>query len=127
VLEKYPKEVKLVHKFVTAHDFSMKAATAAMAANDQGKFWEFHDSLFENQDSLNDAKIIEIAKTLKLDMKRFSKKLEDPALPQWIARDFDDAKRLGVLSTPWVYVNGKHLTERSLPDLVNAINKELGK
>jgi protein-disulfide isomerase len=127
VLEKYPTEVKLVHKFVTAHDFSMKAATAAMAANDQGKFWEFHDQLFENQDSLSEAKIIEIAKSLKLDLIRFNRKLKDPALPEFIARDFDEAKRLGVLATPWVYVNGKHLTDRSFPDLVDAINKELTK
>jgi protein-disulfide isomerase len=127
VLEKYPKEVKLVHKFVTAHDFSMKAATAAMAANDQGKFWEFHDQLFDNQDSLSDAKITEIATTLKLDLNRFNKKLQDPALTQWIARDFEEAKRLGVLATPWIYVNGRHLTERSFPDLVDAINKELAK
>jgi len=127
VLEKYPKEVKLVHKFVTAHDFSMKAATAAMAADDQGKFWEFHDQLFGNQDFLSDAQITEIAKTLKLDLKRFNKKLKDPALPEFIAHDFDDAKKLGVLATPWVYVNGRHLTERSLPDLVDAINKELAK
>lgn len=127
MLEKYPNEVKLVHKFVTAHDFSMKAATAAMAANDQGKFWEFHDQLFENQDSLSDAKLIEIAKTLQLDLKRFNNKLQDPALPEFIARDFDDAKKLGVLATPWVYVNGRHLTERSLPDLIDAVNKELAK
>jgi protein-disulfide isomerase len=127
VLEKYPNEVKLVHKFVTAHDFSLKAATAAMAANDQGKFWQFHDQLFENQDSLSDAKVIEIAKSLKLDLERFNKKLKDPALPEFITRDFDEAKRLGVLATPWVYVNGRHLTDRSLPDLVDAINKELAK
>ena len=98
-----------------------------MAAYDQGKFWEFHDKLFENQDSLNDAKIIEIAKTLKLDLNRFNKKLQDPALPELISRDLDDAKRLGVLATPWVYVNGRHLTERSLPDLFDAVNKELAK
>jgi protein-disulfide isomerase len=127
VLEQYPKDVKLVHKFITAHDFSLKAATAAMAANDQGKFWEFHDKLFENQKSLNEAKIFEIAGLLKLDPGRFKVKMKDPALAELIGNDFDEAKKLGVLATPWVYVNGRHLVDRSYPDLVNAINKELKK
>lgn len=125
MLEKYPKEVKLVHKFIPAHDFSMKAATAALAADEQGKFWEFHDKLFENQSVLNDAKVIEIATMLKLNMDRFRKKMEDPALEALVDRDYADAKKLGISATPWVYINGIHLKERSLPGFVTAIDKEL--
>ena len=125
MLEKYPKEVKLAHKIIPAHDFTLKAATAALAADEQGKFWEFHDKLFENQSVLNEAKIIEIAGMLKLDMARFRKKKNDPALKELIDRDFSDAKRLGILATPWVYLNGRHLEERTFPDFVDAIDKEL--
>jgi protein-disulfide isomerase len=103
----------------------LKAATAALAADEQGKFWEFHDKLFENQSVLNEAKIIEIAGMLKLDMARFRKKKNDPALKELIDRDFSDAKRLGILATPWVYLNGRHLEERTFPDFVDAIDKEL--
>lgn len=127
MLEKYPLEVKLVHKFIPAHDFTLKAATAALAADEQGKFWEFHDKLFENQSVLNDAKIKEIAGMLKLDMARFRKKTNDPALKKLINRDYDDALKLGISATPWVYINGRHLKGRSLPDFVDAIDKELGK
>lgn len=127
MLEKYPKEVKLVHKFIPAHDFTWKAATAALAADEQGKFWEFHDKLFENQSVLNEPKLIEIAGMLKLNMERFRKKMKDPALKTLIKRDYDDALRLGIPATPWVYINGRHLKERSLPDFVDAIDKELKK
>jgi len=125
VLEKYPKEVRLTHKFIPAHDFTMKAATAALAADEQGKFWEFHDKLFENQSVLNDAKVIEIAGMLKLNMDRFRKKMQDPALKALVDRDYADAKKLGVSATPWIYINGRHLKDRSLPGFVTAIDKEL--
>ena len=125
MLEKYPKEVKLAHKIIPAHDFTWKAATAALAADEQGKFWEFHDKLFENQSVLNDPMVIEIARMLKLDKDRFIRKMKDPAIADLIRRDANDAKALGIPATPWVYINGRHLEERSLPDFVNAIDKEL--
>lgn len=127
MLERFPKEVKLVHKFIPAHDFSMKAAIAALAADEQGKFWEFHDQLFENQSVLNDPKIVEIAGALKLDLKRFREKMKDPALEALISRDYAEAKKLGIPATPWIYINGRHPPERSLADLVDAVNKEVMK
>lgn len=127
VLEKYPKEVKLVHKFVPAHDFTWKAATAALAANEQGKFWQFHDQLFENQGVLDEEKLFEIAEALKLDMECFRKKMEGPTVMELISWDFDDTKDLGIPATPWVYVNGRHLVNRSLSGFIIAIDKELGK
>jgi protein-disulfide isomerase len=125
VLEKYPKEVKLVHKFVPAHDFTWKAAAAALAADEQGKFWEYHDQLFENQLVLNEAKLIAIAGMLKLDLDRFRKKMTDPAVYEVIRKDFSDTKELGVTTTPWAYINGRHLKERTLPGFVKAIDQEL--
>ena len=127
MLEKYPKDVKLVHKIIPAHDFSWKAATAALAAYEQGKFWEFHDKLFENQMVLNEAKITEIAGILKLNMDRFTEKMKDPAIDELIRRDFNDARELGIPATPWIYINGRHIKERSLPNFSNAIDKELKK
>jgi len=64
VLEKYPQQVKLAFKNfpLPSHRFATKAAIAALAANAQGKFWEFHDALFKNYTSLDDAKIQQIAR-----------------------------------------------------------------
>ena len=53
--------------------------------------------------------------------------MKDPAVKEVITRDFDDAEKFGILATSWVYINGRHLTERSLPDLIDAIHKELKK
>ena len=126
MLEKYPNDVKLVHKFLPhTRDFSVKAATAALAADEQGKFWEFHDKLFENQDVLNDPKVIEIAGTLKMDVNRFRKKMQDPALQELIERDLNEARELEIIGTPDVYINGTHLKDRSLSGFVDAIGKEL--
>ena len=72
-------------------------------------------------------KLIEIAGMLKLNMNRFKEKMKDPALKELINHDYDDAKKLGITATPWVYINGRHLKERSLPDFVDAIDKELKK
>ncbi len=57
MLEQYPNDVKLVFKnfpLTRIHKFAMDAAVASMAANQQGKFWEFHAGLFKNYNNLND-------------------------------------------------------------------------
>lgn len=127
VLEKYPNDVKLVNKLCPNHDFSREAIEAAYAAWDQGKFWEYHDLLFYNQLVLNKPKFIEIAKELHLDLKRFTKKMKDPAIQQLIDRDWEDVGRLRILGTPTVYVNGKVLNDRSLQGFQKAIDGELNK
>lgn len=96
-----------------------------MAADDQGKFWGYHDQLFENQKLLNEEKLIEIAGKLKLNMDKFRKKMRDPAIRKLIERDFDDAKKLGITATPWIYINGRHIRDTGFQNLVNVINKEL--
>jgi protein-disulfide isomerase len=127
VLGKYPNDVKLVYKLCPNHDFSKEAIAAAYAAWDQGKFWEYHDKLFYNQLVLNKPRVTAIAKDLHLDLKRFTKKMEDPAIQQLIDRDWEDVSRLGILGTPTVYVNGKILNDRSLQGFQSAIEGELRK
>ncbi len=80
VLKKYPKDVKLVFKNfpLPMHPFAMKASQAAMAADAQGKFWEYHDLLFSNQSMFSDAKFEEFRQTLKLDKAKFDKVMNSP-------------------------------------------------
>jgi protein-disulfide isomerase len=130
VLEKNPKEVKLVHKNfpLNKHRFAIKAATAALAANKQGKFWEFHDRLFKNYKNLNDTKIQEIAKELALDLDRFDKDMKDPAVQKLIFRDIKDARQAGVRGIPTVFIGGKLMkTRRSLLSFQQMIDAELKK
>jgi protein-disulfide isomerase len=129
VLDKYPQDVKLVHKNfpLSKHKFALKAAKAALAADKQGKFSEFHEKLFENQRSLNDAKVQKIAAELTLDMAQFEKDKNDPAFQKLIVRDTQEARRAGVRGVPTVYINGKLLRSRSLKAFQQMIDLELKK
>jgi protein-disulfide isomerase len=129
VLEKYPQDVKLVHKNfpLSKHKFAVQAAKAALAADKQGKFSEFNEKLFKNQRSLNDATVQKIATELSLDMARFDKDKNDPAFQKLIVRDTKEARRAGVRGVPAVYINGKLLRSRSLRAFEQMIDAELQK
>lgn len=130
MLEKYPNKIKLIFKnfpLSSIHPFAYKAAVAALAAHAQGKFGEFHNTLFENYNTLNDAKIQEIAKKLKLDMDRFNRALKDPSLEKLIARDITEGRQAGIEGIPALFVNGKFPPEGSLQGLEDLIEAELKK
>ena len=129
MLDKYPQEVKLVHKNfpLSKHKFAVKAAKAALAADKQGKFSEFSKKLFENQRSLNDATVQKIATELGLDMAKFEKDKNDPAFQKLIVRDTKEARLAGVRGVPTVYINGKLLRSRSLMAFQQMIDLELKK
>ena len=129
MLDKFPKNVKLVIKNfpLRNHKFAYKAATAALAANVQGKFWEFHSKLFKNYNALNDAKIQDIAKELGLDIEKFNKDMKSPAIESLIAKDMDNGRQIGVRGTPTIFINGKTLRNRSLPGIYQVIEAELKK
>jgi len=127
VLDQYPKKVKLVIKNfpLSRHTFARKAAQAAMAAKAQGKFWEFRRELFENHQSLSDAKILEIAKGLELDMARFTKDMNSRSVRDFVTRDIVNGRQIGVRGTPSIFVNGKRVKIRTPFDLFTVIDAEL--
>lgn len=129
VLEKYPNDVKIAFKNfpLKNHKFAMPAALAALAANEQGKFWEFHDLLFKHYNKLNDQKIQEIAQTVGLDLEAYEKKKKDPAIRKRVNQDLADGRRAGVRGTPTIFINGIRLRDRSLKGFQAAINKQLQK
>ena len=129
VLEKYPKDVKLVYKNfpIRSHKFARQAAAAALAANRQGKFWEMHDRLFEKYDQLNNTEIRNIARSIGLDMKRLERDMKDREIQSMITRDIEEGGRIGVRGTPTVFVNGKLLQQRSLQGFSAMIDSELKK
>lgn len=129
VLDKYPNDVKVVAKNfpLNFHKNARKAATAALAAHDQGRFWDFHAKLFENLSSLSDEKIQSIAQELQLDMPRFNNKIKDIKIQQFIDRDIEEGRRIGVQGTPSIFINGKPLKDRSLQGFQKMIDAELKK
>ncbi len=129
VLEKNPKDVKLVYKNfpLRNHKFARPAAIAALAAGKQGKFWEFHDLLFKDYNRLNEQKFQEIARELNLDMEKFEKDQKDPEILALISRDMSEGGRVGVRGTPTLFVNGRLLKNRSLAGFQDMIDKEVKK
>lgn len=127
MLDKYPNEIKLVYKNfpLQNHKLAVKAAKAALAANAQGKYWDFHDHLYKNYRDLNDLKIQEIAKKLHLDVERLNKDMKDPALQRLIIRDVKNGREIGVSGVPAVFVNGKRLKNRNLQGFEQMIVTEL--
>ena len=128
-LAKHPKEVKVVFKQfpLAMHKLAQSAALASLAAHRQGKFWQYHDLLFENQKSLSEAKYIELARKIGLDLERFNKDYKAPVNQQTLERDMADAQLAGVRGTPTIFVNGRRLKERNIKDLQQMISQELGK
>jgi len=130
VLGQYPNDVKLVFKnfpLTRIHKSAMKASLAALAANQQGKFWEYHEELLSNYNKLSDAKFDEIAKSLGLNMEQFEEDLKNPALAAMVQRDLQNGVEAGVRGTPSIFVNGRLLKQRSLAGFKQIIDAELAK
>lgn len=100
-----------------SHPNSWAAATAALAAGRQGRFWEFHDALFENYNQLSPRKINDIARDLKLDVTRLNLEMNHPEVTAALKRDMAEAARLSIGGTPTVFVNGRILRDHSLESL----------
>jgi protein-disulfide isomerase len=129
VLKKYPQSVKLVFKNfpLRNHRFAAKAAAAALAANRQGKFWEFYDELFKNYNRLSDKKISEIARKLGLNEAQFKRDRKDPLILAKIRKDYQEGMKLGVKGIPTVFVNGRRVRSRSVQGFQAIIERELKK
>jgi protein-disulfide isomerase len=129
VLEQYSGNVKVVYKNypLKSHKYARQAAIAVIAADRQGKFWAFHDLLFKNYKQLSDQKIRDISVILGMDTERFQNDLKDPQIQEIINQEISEAARLGVNSTPTVFINGKRLRDRRLQGFQAQIEKELRK
>lgn len=128
VLEKNPETVKIVFKNMPLkfHKTAEPAALAALAAHEQGKFWEFHDKLFAAK-KLNLAVIQSIATELNLDMERYKKDMNSSKIRAKLQKDLADAQKAGVTGTPTVFINGRTPKQRSLQGFQVLIDDELKK
>ena len=92
------------------HKNAQVAAEASLAANDQGKFWEFHDMMFENQKQLTRDSLEGYAKKLGLDMKKFTKALDDKTFEAAVKDDLKLGELAAVSGTPSMFINGSRVT-----------------
>lgn len=114
VLSTYGDRVRLVWKdfpVVSIHPEARNAATAARCAQQQFKFWEFHDALFDQPDQLGLERYSEIAKQLGLNETEFAACLRDEAGTKLIDGNVAEAARFGISSTPTLFIGRYVLTE----------------
>ena len=90
----------------SSHPHAEKAAEAAKAASDQGRFWEMHDHLYEHQHQLTGEHLHAHAQVLGLDLKCFDQDLADNVYAPRVREDFMSGVRSGVNGTPTLFING---------------------
>lgn len=127
LLKRYPNKIKIVYKNypLKMHKFARKAAAAAMAAHEKGKFWEFHDELFAHYHNMNDAVIKKIQKKLNLNTPEFETLMNSPKIKRKIQQDILQGQSIGVTSTPTVFVNGRLQKNKRLEGFIETIDNEL--
>ena len=88
------------------HPEAQEAAEAAEAAGAQGRFWQMHDLLFQNQDALKRKNLLAFAESLGLEMDRFGTELKKRVYEERVREDFRRGVQNGVYQTPGLFLNG---------------------
>lgn len=123
------KPVRLIYRHFpqeTPRSQSQRAAEAAEAAGNQGKFWEMHTRLLENQHALDDAGLIASAAIVGVNTAQFAGELESGANAETVRAQFRSGLESGVRSTPTFFINGvRHDGEWDAESLLDAIRASL--
>ncbi|MBI3769855.1 MAG: DsbA family protein [Deltaproteobacteria bacterium] len=112
VMQVYGDKVRLVFRDypLPMHSQARPAAEAAGCANAQGKFWEYHAKLFDNQTALGEDKLKQYAKDVGLDEAKFAECFTKKPFKAAIDQDVADGMKVGVNGTPAFFVNGRMLS-----------------
>jgi protein-disulfide isomerase len=127
IAHQYGDKVKLVARDfpLDQHAHARKAAEAAEAAREQGKYWEYVALLFKNQNALEVTKLKEYATQVGLDRVKFDQALDSGKFADKVQRDLREGYKIGINSTPTVFINGKRVRDRSPEGLKAAIDAAL--
>jgi protein-disulfide isomerase len=109
ILKAYPTQVKLIFKQfpLEEHPQADLAATAAVAAQKQGKFWQMHDALFAHSDALSRKSILGYAKEIGLDVDKLETDMDTTAVRETVERDVQDGNDANVQGTPTIFIDGQ--------------------
>lgn len=134
VVEEYGDDLRFEYRhfpLTAIHPYAAPAARASEAAGQQGKFWEMHDLLFENQSVWTrgtqvDAYFIQLAEQLELDIPTFRRQLGSSVINQAVVDDVRDAQDRGFTGTPTFLLNGKKMSFETYADFKKQIEDALG-
>lgn len=131
IIKQNPEAVKLIYRdfpVLTLHTEAVVAAEAANCAQKQGAFWGYHDSLFDNQESLGSELYLALAQSMNLNIEQFTNCLDNHLTLAEIQKDLSDGVAAGVTGTPTWFVNGRMvagaLTQESWQKIINSVIKE---
>jgi protein-disulfide isomerase len=129
LLTKYASDMTLYFKhFPISSSNALNAANAAAAAQNQGKFWQFSDKVWENSEHLTPAVLEGIAKEIGLDFSRWYSEVGSDDVRAHVQRDKVEARSLEIHRTPAIFINGRRYTdELDLASLSDWIDEELGR
>jgi protein-disulfide isomerase len=126
--DKYGDKIRLVHMDypLPFHSHAMDAAKAARCANEQGKFWQFHDALFADQSKLAPTDLKATAKTLGMNSDKFDACFDSAKYDSQIKADQAAGEKVGVDGTPAFFIDGRPLTgAQPIPKFQDLIDDEL--
>lgn len=109
VLKKYSDKMRIVYRHmpINPSGISRKVAAASICADQQGKFWEYHDLAFKDQEKLDENSPLKLANELKLDEAKIKTCLDDPKTKEALDASEAEGRSLGVNGTPAFFLNGK--------------------
>ena len=119
LVKEYGDKVRLVTRDfpLTQHAEAFKAAEAAEAAREQGRYWEYAQLLMRNQSALSVDKLKAYASELALDRPRFDSALDSGKFAEMVQRDIEEGMKLGINATPTVFINGRRVAAKSYDEL----------
>jgi protein-disulfide isomerase len=129
IVARYPEQVRVVYRHFpldSIHPRARPAAEAAACADEQGRFWEYHDKLFANAKALEDVDLERYAGEVGLDVAAFGACRTEGRKRELVERDVQDARSVGITGTPSFFVNGRMLGgAQPLEKFVELIEAEL--
>lgn len=131
LLERYSSKLRLVHKDLPLdgiHPQARVAAEAARCADEQGKFWSYHDALYADSPKASAEDLKSYAKEVRLDVKEFDRCLGSGKFKAVVQQDLMDGARLGITGTPTFFINGREISgNQPLATFEAIIDEELEK
>lgn len=127
LVKEYGTKVRLVARDfpLGQHAEAFKAAEAAEAARDQGRYWEYVQILLRNQSALSVEKLKGYASELALDRTKFDTALDSGKFAESVQRDIEDGMKLGINGTPTVFINGRRVTAQGYDELKASVDAAL--
>lgn len=127
LLKKYNGKVRYVFKHfpLSFHKWAKPASYAAVAAQNQGKFWEYYAKLYTDVKNINEETLVNYAKELKLDMDKFNADRVAAETAAKVQADITQGSLFGVRGTPTLFINGVRIVGANSAKIEETITKQI--